>query len=891
MSLAVTFLTYNNNELLFSTIRHLFRNTDFSLFNNIEVHILAQCCCKSYIKTLEGICKSYDQVNKIKCILHTTDENLGVSRGGNFLYTNTSHFDYVLQLEDDWVLLSEDKRWLHECYTRMIENPWLATVALRRYGSDKEKWQYGWTRTIPYVCHTHKDNFNYQDKLKDTDNVNFKSIDNFLFTFNPVLRNNLIHSSIYPLPEFSDGDSSQEFKDGVKVHDNPNWGACEALMMEKTRDFATEYYLDGVFVHFDDWVDYLKEHRLSLFSNDFTNQVNINCHVPVLVIHLDNHHIKSNKYSHEYLRFIHYIWDDNFDNLKKVFSKVKPQCIVSVGENLSQLNRYIMSIPFDIRKKWVHLSSQDDVVISNIEYCIFFSHYKHPLIISNPLISIITPSYESKHRILRPLYSLLNQTYTNWEWIIIDDSKTDNTWKDLTKFSEEDSRIQVYKRPSNDGSIGRNKLFCGNLARGKFVFEMDHDDDIFPQTFDRLINAAIKNPDCDFFYSDFIECFEDTLDTWTYGDHFGFGYGSYYRSWYKNNFHYICNTPRMNPHTFRHIIGVPNHFRCWTKKSYTELGGHNPDLQVADDYELIIRTFLKYRWCHIPEFLYVQYRNNGGDNFTFHRNSLIQYLVARIQNMYEEDIHNRLVELNVNDNVYKRGPGHCKDYEINYFEYPILEKVYRHEDTEDNPLISIVMPTYNRPEHLRRALDSIFRQTYQNFEILLVGDKCPVLDQFVYTYENAKDKRFKYYNLLHNYGPGGAVPRNYALKMMCSSKWVAYLDDDNEWTENHLSHLVETYRQNKDAKYFISSMIIDGKELLFDEPKLGRIDTSCVMHSFELCVKYGLWKDRNEGGYAHDWEFFSRWKEEKYVATHQHTLLYNTEFNGQSFEFLNNLYK
>jgi hypothetical protein len=126
---------------------------------------------------------------------------------------------------------------------------------------------------------------------------------------------------------------------------------------------------------------------------------------------------------------------------------------------------------------------------------------------------------------------------------------------------------------------------------------------------------------------------------------------------------------------------------------------------------------------------------------------------------------------------------------------------------------------------------------------------------------------------------------------MCSSKWIAYLDDDNEWMPNHLEHLVQTYRENRDVQYIFSSMIIDGKELVFDEPKLGRIDTSCVMHRFELCVKYGLWKDRIEGGYAHDWEFFSRWKDEKWIATKEFTLLYNTEFNGQSFEFLNNLYK
>ena len=107
--------------------------------------------------------------------------------------------------------------------------------------------------------------------------------------------------------------------------------------------------------------------------------------------------------------------------------------------------------------------------------------------------------------------------------------------------------------------------------------------------------SANKNKDCDFFYSDFIECGEDNLSPFTYGDHFGFGFASYYRSWYLNDFHYICKTPRMNPHTFRHIIGVPNHFRCWTKKSYIDVGGYNPDLQVADDYDLIIRTMLKYR--------------------------------------------------------------------------------------------------------------------------------------------------------------------------------------------------------------------------------------------------------------------------------------------------------
>ena len=66
MSLGVTILTYNNNEVLFSTLRHLKENTDFTPFDDIEVHILAQCCGKAYIKSLETVCKAYDIKDKVK---------------------------------------------------------------------------------------------------------------------------------------------------------------------------------------------------------------------------------------------------------------------------------------------------------------------------------------------------------------------------------------------------------------------------------------------------------------------------------------------------------------------------------------------------------------------------------------------------------------------------------------------------------------------------------------------------------------------------------------------------------------------------------------------------------------------------------------------------------
>jgi len=72
--------------------------------------------------------------------------------------------EYVIHLEDDWFLVGK-KNWLTTCIKFMDDNKDVSTIALRKYGSEKEKYDYGWTRTIPYVCHEHKDNFDYQNKL------------------------------------------------------------------------------------------------------------------------------------------------------------------------------------------------------------------------------------------------------------------------------------------------------------------------------------------------------------------------------------------------------------------------------------------------------------------------------------------------------------------------------------------------------------------------------------------------------------------------------------------------------------------------------------------------------------------------------------------------------
>lgn len=210
------------------------------------------------------------------------------------------------------------------------------------------------------------------------------------------------------------------------------------------------------------------------------------------------------------------------------------------------------------------------------------------------------------------------------------------------------------------------------------------------------------------------------------------------------------------------------------------------------------------------------------------------------------------------------------DYD--HLDDPRIAKVYV------GPLVSVVMPTYNRPELLVRAIESVLQQDYRPIECIVVGDNCPCIAAVAEKYKFNPIVRFL--NLPNNNGAGGAMPRNVGIHM-ANGRWIAYLDDDNKWETDHLSHLMDLMLK-ADARFGFSSMSVNGKPLIFDVPKQGDIDTSCVIHHKDLAYEKGMWKSREEDGYTHDWAFFERLLvDEKYVASKKPTLVYNAETSGQ----------
>lgn len=308
--------------------------------------------------------------------------------------------------------------------------------------------------------------------------------------------------------------------------------------------------------------------------------------------------------------------------------------------------------PYYIRRKWIAVEEILDVdeSIGEMAYRVFINNLlerRKQL----PKVSVFTCTHNTPWEKISRLYNaLLAQDYQDWEWVIYDDSnplgKTDPY---LYKIYNADSRIKLYRAYRHSSIIGHNKRAAAMLCTGEILAEIDHDDYIMPNTLSLLVKGYQEYPDCGFYYTDCTEVHENG-ECITYGEGFAFGYGKYRTENYQGKDYIVYDTPPINPITIRHIVGVPNHIRAWKADVYRELDGHNPRLYVADDYELIVRTFLKTRFLHIPSFNYIQYYDvNRTSNTQDIRRSEIQRLVRHIQGYYDDQISKRIEELGQED--------------------------------------------------------------------------------------------------------------------------------------------------------------------------------------------------------------------------------------------------
>jgi len=196
-------------------------------------------------------------------------------------------------------------------------------------------------------------------------------------------------------------------------------------------------------------------------------------------------------------------------------------------------------------------------------------------------------------------------------------------------------------------------------------------------------------------------------------------------------------------------------------------------------------------------------------------------------------------------------------------------------EDEPSPLVTVAIPTYQRPETLDRAIRSAVAQTYSNLEILVVGDCTDERTEEVV--RSFSDPRVRYVNLpyqgLYPDDPryrgmvSGTKPMNVALDL-ATGAWLANCDDDDELLPHHVEHLLGEAKRRRLELVYSKSESIDHRSTDADggprtwttgsEPmRFATITRGSALYSMGLSfMRYEVesWRIRD----PHDWNLWKR---------------------------------
>jgi hypothetical protein len=218
-----------------------------------------------------------------------------------------------------------------------------------------------------------------------------------------------------------------------------------------------------------------------------------------------------------------------------------------------------------------------------------------------PTVSVLMPTYDGE-RFLRPaIESILNQTFSDFELIVVDDASTDSTPQILAELRDKDPRLIVLTNDRNLGIAGATNRALA-AARGQYVALQDHDDISLPHRFQTQVDFLNSHPDIAVVGSaaTLIDdvgnpCGDAPLGIW-------------------------ANRQNLQSHddldlTWDLLFGCPIYHTSVTvrRNAILDLGGYRPDpaFQCAQDFELLSRLAMRYRVASLKEVLVLWRRHSG----------------------------------------------------------------------------------------------------------------------------------------------------------------------------------------------------------------------------------------------------------------------------------------
>ena len=164
------------------------------------------------------------------------------------------------------------------------------------------------------------------------------------------------------------------------------------------------------------------------------------------------------------------------------------------------------------------------------------------------LISIIMTSYNYARFLPEAIESILNQTYTNWELLIIDDASKDNSIEIIKKYQQKDSRIKLIENKRNLG-LAKSLQLAIRHSQNKWLAFLESDDILEKNSLEKRIKLINQNPTIDLIFSD-VSLFGEEKNIQNLNKHFKFikeKYNILQKDGFINNFEQIINDVNIIP--------------------------------------------------------------------------------------------------------------------------------------------------------------------------------------------------------------------------------------------------------------------------------------------------------------------------------------------------------